>query len=108
MLNPMKDTATSPVIEGFTRELAALRIAGQSAHGLITVRREADRRIHVDVEPGTLAELGTGTVIADEIRSAITAALGQFQDAYFDARWTWFGDRTGDERYAGAQTGRRR
>src|SRR3569833_3196803 len=99
MLDHMNDTATSPVIEGFNRDLAAMRIAGRSVNGLITVRREAGCRIQVDVEPGTLAGLGTGEVIADEVRSAVLAALGEFQNAYFDARWKWFGDRTGDRRH---------
>jgi hypothetical protein len=85
-------------ITGFAEAMNAMEVTGQSTRRWVSVRRSADRQIRVRFADGALAELRGGHEVAEEIRSALAAALADYDRQYFALRWHYFGSRLGDER----------
>ena len=66
--------------EQFRAELDATPIKGRSPRRYVQVSRDAKGEITVTIEAGTFAEL-THRQLTDEIRGALTAALGDYSRA---------------------------
>jgi hypothetical protein len=80
---------TEPVpqpIAEFTEALNAMEVVGRSVRGFLTVRRTPDRRVRSEFTRGALARLGTGGKVAEEIRSALAAALADYDAQYAAVR----------------------
>src|SRR5690242_4512446 len=101
-------------IAGFAEALRRAEVTGWSTRRLVSVHRGADRRVQGQISPGTIARLRTAAAPAAEIRSALVAALRDYERQYFAARWRWFGSRLGDRTHnktsdsTAASTGERR
>jgi hypothetical protein len=91
-------TVQTELIAGFTDAMNQMEVNGRSARQLVTVRRSTGGKITVRVATGALNRLRNADEVAEEIRSALAAALVEYDRQYFALRWQFFGSRLGDER----------
>ncbi|GGK99748.1 hypothetical protein [Mangrovihabitans endophyticus] len=81
-------------LDDYLAAVAAIAATGASANRWITVTRAADGAIDVRIRPGMLHELSAAQ-IADEIRTALLAAVADHRRQYVQRRIDYFGSPAG-------------
>ncbi|MEU7753727.1 hypothetical protein [Micromonospora sp. NPDC049171] len=83
-------------LERYFEDVARIKAEGVSANGWVTVVREHDGDLKVDIRPGMLRRCSPDQV-ASEIRTALLAAVADHRRLYRQLRIDYFGSPIGVE-----------
>ncbi|MFC3499864.1 hypothetical protein ACFOOK_02580 [Micromonospora krabiensis] len=83
-------------LDRYFEDVARIRAEGVSTNGWVTVAREHDGDIEVDIRPGMLRRCDPDQV-ATEIRTALFAAVADHRRQYRQLRIDYFGSPLGVE-----------
>ncbi|MFG1918400.1 hypothetical protein [Micromonospora sp. NPDC048898] len=83
-------------LERYFEDVARIKAEGVSVNGWVTVVREHDGDLKVDIRPGTLRRCSPDQV-ASEIRTALLAAVADHRRQYRQLRIDYFGSPVGVE-----------
>ncbi|MEU4472445.1 hypothetical protein [Micromonospora sp. NPDC023888] len=83
-------------LERYFEDVARIKAEGVSANGWVTVVRDRDGDLKVDIRPGMLRRCNPDQV-ASEIRTALLAAVADHRRRYRQLRIDYFGSPVGVE-----------